>query len=116
MINHDFENLQEKFCSQRGCECAITHGDEIIALASRTVGEMPINGLRHPPEEDNSGWYVWFGEVYSKDADFFVPLHAKHLVQQCPEIIELLGLPPGYRFLRAGEYLDIWFDPSLLEI
>jgi len=28
-----------------------------------TSGLMPINGLRHPPEGDTTGWYIWAGEI-----------------------------------------------------
>jgi hypothetical protein len=27
-----------------------------------------------------------------------------------------LGLPPGWRFLIAGEHEDVWEDPSLLNV
>ena len=38
-----------------------------------------------------------------------------HIEVDYLELVELLGLPPGYRFLKAGTHLDIWFDPKLLE-
>jgi hypothetical protein len=79
-------------------------------------GLLPINGLRHPPEGDTTGWYIWAGEDFSSDPNFFKPLHVKHLMDWCPEIIRFLGLPSGWRFLVAGEYEDVWFDDSLLEI
>jgi hypothetical protein len=75
-----------------------------------------VNGLRHPPATDTSGWYIWFGEEFSTEADFFVPLHVSHVCEECPELIRLLGLPPGYRFLLAGGYVDVWFDPQLLSV
>ena len=34
----------------------------------------------------------------------------------CPEVLEFLGLPPGYRFLLAIDYVDVWYDPSLLNV
>jgi hypothetical protein len=34
---------------------------------------------------------------------------------KCPEALPFLGLPPGYRFLVAGEYVDVWYDSTLLE-
>ena len=76
----------------------------------------PINGLRHPPEGDTTGWYIWAGENLSADADFFVPLCVVHLDEWCPEAIPYLGLPPGWRFLIADGHEDVWFDPSLLDI
>lgn len=77
---------------------------------------VPINGLRHPPEGDTTGWYIWAGEELSTATDFFVPLHVVHLDEWCPGAIPYLGLPPGWRFLIADGYEDVWFDPSLLDI
>ena len=79
-------------------------------------GLQPLNGLRHPPEGDTTGWYIWAGEDFSDDPDFFVPLHVKHLDEWCPKIVKYLGLPPGWRFLIANGYEDVWEDPSLLNI
>jgi hypothetical protein len=79
-------------------------------------GLQPLNGLRHPPEGDTTGWYIWAGEDFSDDPDFFVPLHVKHLYEWCPKIVKYLGLPPGWRFLIANNYEDVWEDPSLLNI
>lgn len=79
-------------------------------------GLMPINGLRHPPEGDTTGWYIWAGEEYSNDPDFFVPLHVEHLEEWSPLILKYLGLPPGARFLVTNDYEDVWEDKTLLEI
>lgn len=79
-------------------------------------GTMPINGLRHPPTKDTSGWYIWAGEVLSDAPDFFLPLHLEHISEWCPFIEKFLGLPPGWRFLAAEGYEDAWFDETLLKI
>ena len=78
-------------------------------------GIFPVNGLRHPPEGDTTGWYIWAGD-YSDDPDFFVPLHVMHLKDWCPEIIKFLGLSPGWRFLAAPNHEDVWEDSSFLDI
>ncbi|GAB3518883.1 immunity protein Imm33 domain-containing protein [Emticicia fontis] len=78
-------------------------------------GVLPINGLRLSPEGDSSGWYIWAGEELSKDKDFFKPLHLQHLESWIPDIHRYLGLPPGWRFLIADGYEDIWFDEELLK-
>lgn len=75
----------------------------------------PINGLRHLPSGDTTGWYIWAGEELSDDADFFYPVHVEHVSSWCQEVLPYLGLPPGYRFLIAPDYEDVWYDPSLLE-
>ena len=84
---------------------------------SRNVrdGVKPLNGLRHPPERDTCGWYLWAGEELSQDPDFFVPLHVSHLEDWCPEAVPYLGLAPGWRFLIADGHEDVWHDPKLLK-
>jgi hypothetical protein len=77
-------------------------------------GLLPINGLRHRPEGDTTGWYIWAGGEPSNDPDFFEPLHVEHLTEWCPDVIPYLQLPPGYRFLIAPGHEDVWNDPSLL--
>lgn len=75
---------------------------------------VPINGLRHTPSGGASGWYIWAGEILSQEPDFFKPLHIEHLKDWEPSIDKFLALPPGWRFLKAGDYEDVWFDASLL--
>jgi hypothetical protein len=79
-------------------------------------GILPVNGLRHAMEGNTTGWYIWAGEQLSDDPDFFVSLHVEHIKEWCPDIIKYLGLPPGWRFLYAPDYEDVWEDKSLLEI
>lgn len=87
-----------------------------IALGVRE-GVLPIHGLRHSPEGDTTGWYIWAGEdELPEDPDFFVPLHMEHLEEWCPLALKFLGLPPGWRFLTDGEHEDVWEDPSLLDV
>ena len=84
-------------------------------LTNETI--FPINGLRHNPEGNTSGWYIWAGEDYSEDDDFFKPLHIFHLKKYHPELLKYLGLPPGARFLLGeNEYEDVWFDENLINI
>jgi hypothetical protein len=34
----------------------------------------PINGMRHQPEGDTCGWYIWAGEDLSQDPDSLTPV------------------------------------------
>jgi hypothetical protein len=80
------------------------------------TGLKPINGLRHPPEGDTTGWFIWAGTELSSADDFFLPNHVEHLEEWAPQAIKYLGLPPGWRFLVTDDYEDVWFDAKLLEI
>jgi len=86
----------------------------MAGFAQATVGSLPVNGLRHPLTQDTNGWYIWFGDELSTNPDFFVPVHAEHIYDEYPQLIRLLGLPPGYRFLIAGDYLDVWYEKKIV--
>lgn len=108
---------QRKLCKKYGAEWVEAPDGLKIGIAENVKsGLLPINGLRHPPQGDTTGWYIWAGEELSTDPDFFQPLHVSHLKEWCPQIMRFLGLPPGWRFLLAAEYEDVWEDQSLLEI
>jgi hypothetical protein len=48
---------------------------------------VPVNGLRHPPEKDTSGWYIWAGDgALLSDPGFFLPLHIRHIAEWRPEV------------------------------
>ena len=79
-------------------------------------GALPLNGLRHPPTDTTSGWYFWGGDRWSDAVDFFQPLCVAHLLERCPDVVPYLALPPGWRFLLAPGYVDVWYDPSLLDV
>lgn len=109
---------QRKMCKKYGAEFFASPGDMKLGISLNVKdGIFPINGLRHPPEKDTTGWYVWAGggELSSED-DFFKPLHVVHLNEWCPDIIPYLGLAPGWRFLIAPNYEDVWFDDNLLHL
>ncbi len=67
-------------------------------------------------EGDTCGWYLWAGEEFSWDADFFQPVHVEHLRLWRPEVSQYLALPPGWRFLIAPGYEDVWYDEGLLRV
>jgi hypothetical protein len=107
---------QREFCREHGAAFVPAPVESKSGFALATKGLTPINGLRHQVGSETSGWYIWCGEEFSESPDFFAPVHTKHLFQDYPQLTKLLGLPPGYRFLLAGEYLDVWFDASLLQV
>ena len=107
---------QRAMCEQYSTSFVASPPDSKLGFALATKGKLPINGLRHPVSDDTNGWYIWCGEDFSDDAALFAPFHASHFYEQYPEIARVLGLPPGYRFLFAPNYLDVWFDESLLNV
>ncbi|WP_223645486.1 hypothetical protein [Corallococcus sp. EGB] len=106
-------------CDQYGAEFVDSPENMKIGIADNVKsGLLPINGLRHPIENGTAGWYIWAGkgDIPQDDPDFFKPMHVAHLPRICPGIVRFLGLAPGWRFLVAGDYQDVWFDPALLKI
>lgn len=113
----EIKNEQITICEKYNAEIYPVSDISKIGTAENVKhkGLYPINGLRHRPEGDTNGWYIWAGEDFSDNENFFLPLHTTHLQIWRPEVIPFLALPPGYRFL-IGEngYEDVWFDESLL--
>jgi hypothetical protein len=108
---------QQETCITYGVPWVEAPGHVKVGLARNVqTGLQPLNGLRHTPEGDTTGWYIWAGVEFSQAADFFEPVHVAHLAAICPSILRLLGLPPGWRFLANGEYVDVWEDLRLLEL
>lgn len=110
------EEKQRAFCRERGAGFLASPGSSKLGFALATREKNPLHGLRHNPVGDTNGWYLWCGDEYSTGADFFQPLHTEHMYGQFPALTTLLGLAPGYRFLLSGDYIDVWFDASLLAI
>jgi hypothetical protein len=109
---------QRKICKKYGVEFFASPNNMRLGISLNVkYGIFPINGLRHPPEKETTGWYVWAGGGEQlEEIDLFIPLCVAHLDEWCPDIIPYLGLPPGWRFLIAPDYEDVWFDERLLEI
>ena len=105
---------QEKVCKRFNVMPFPCLENEKLGIAIETIGKMPINGLRYNPENGTCGWYIWCGEEMSREADFFKPLHVSHISEYLPEVAQYLELPPGYRFLVAGDHEDVWHDPQLI--
>jgi hypothetical protein len=82
------------------------HKDSNASLELATQARIPINGLRHPPEGEHNGWFLWSGEELSTDPTFFSNVHTHHLMELRPKVLKFLGLPSGYRFLLAGDYVE----------
>ena len=107
---------QKSICNKYEASFVESSSDLKVGISLNVKdGLMPINGLRHMPEGDTSGWYIWAGKEYSEDSNFFHPLHIEHINEWNPIILKYLGLAPGWRFLITEDYEDVWFDESLLK-
>jgi hypothetical protein len=108
---------QQELCKRYGQAWVASPDHLKVGIARNALTSMqPLNGLRHPVQGDTTGWYIWAGEQYSEAADFFEPMHVAHLLEKCPAALKYLGLPPGWRFLAAGDYEDVWEDAKLLNV
>ena len=63
---------QKKICDKYGAPYLESPDSLKIGISDTVLGGLqPLNGLRHPPESDTTGWYIWAGEKFSDDPDFF---------------------------------------------
>lgn len=114
-MNNNKSASQMAVCEKWGSPYRATGPSLKVGVADNVrSGLYPVNGLRHSPTGDTSGWYIWAGEEMGSGDDFFMPLHASHIAEWCPDVEKYLGLSPGWRFLIAPDYEDVWFDASLL--
>jgi hypothetical protein len=108
---------QKRICEKYKADFKDSDPDLMVGVADNFFDkDKPLNGLRHPETEDATGWFLWAGGEPSSEPDFFKPMHLKHLAKSRPEIIQYLGLAPGWRFLidLPNNYEDVWEDKTLL--
>lgn len=113
------QQQQKDLCERLNVEWISIDKTSIIAFNDSLFSDiMPINGLRHPSEEQIQGWYLWSGgEIPQDDINFFRPIHVEHLIEKNHFVLKYLGLPTGWRFqIDKSGYEDIWFDKELLKI
>ena len=68
---------QQKICKQYSAQFTSSDIESIIGISDNTNGiNVLLNGLRHQPKDNNSGWYIWSGKELSQNEDFFKPLRA----------------------------------------
>jgi hypothetical protein len=107
---------QKRICKKYGTEWMPSPAGWRIGISNDIKsGKMPINGLRHEPENGTLGWYIWCGGEINNDPKLFDAIHVEHLEQECPLVLKYLGLPPGWRFqIDDKGYEDVWEDKQLL--
>jgi hypothetical protein len=116
-----FVQAQRLVCERFGVPYVPTGPDLKLGL-NLDGDQYPINGLREPLDpglrQARRVVGVWSGERVDSQVSFSAlewnALHAVHLADQCPGVLPYLGLPPGWRFLTAPGYEDVWQDTGLL--
>ena len=97
------ERSQKEICERYGVSYYPSPPDMKMGISLNVrEGITPINGLRHPPEGDTTGWYIWAGEALPGDPEFFKPVQVKHFqigVQWCKST--LVCRPDGSFWLQA---------------
>lgn len=107
--------LQKAVCARFNSPVVEARADLKCGVALKTIGAMPIYGLREAQEGGTNGWYFWCGEQSQAD-DFFDPLCTAHLADYLPEVLAYLSLAPGYGFVIDDRgYEDVWFRPDFDE-
>ena len=107
------DEIQKATCAKVGSSFVPVDAHSKLGVALRTLHLLPLNVLRHAPEGETCGWFIWGGEDFSEQPEFFQPLHVAHMDTRCPLLVPYLGLAPGWRVLLAPEQEDVWYDASL---
>jgi hypothetical protein len=110
------EELQRLLCERTEVEFTPPAPGSIVWVALQTMDRLPIRGVRHLPTETASGWYIFAGDEWSDDPNFYQPLGVEGLAQYCQPVLQLLALPPGWWFHTGGprDRAQVRFDPKLL--
>jgi hypothetical protein len=78
--------MKNGVCEKEGVAPEIPVPGSKLGVALSTLGQEPINGLRHLPEKGTNGWYIWCGNSFSEADDFFEPLHIEHIDDYLPMV------------------------------
>ncbi|MBV9514094.1 MAG: hypothetical protein JO280_08670 [Mycobacteriaceae bacterium] len=80
-----------------------------VGIALQTLGRVPVHGVRLPPTETTCGWYIYAGDEWSDDPNFYLPLCVEHMAEYCKFALPFFCLPPGWRFMTDGQgSIDVW--------
>ena len=79
-----------------------------IGIADNVFTDViPINGMRHQVENGTTGWYIWSGENFSINSDFFKPFCVKHLIELNQKLSNILVFLPVTGFSLTIKDLKI---------
>lgn len=65
---------QIKICEKYGAKFLEANINLKVGISENIIDGtiMPLNALRHLPEVDTTGWYIWAGNEISDDENFFL--------------------------------------------
>lgn len=119
MENSKLLSEQIEICKKYKSLFALPNNNLMVGVSKDLFsGKVPINGLRHQPEGQGSGWFFWVGgEIPQDDPEYFQPLHVLHLEEKLPQVLKYLALEPGFRIqIDYKGHEDVWEDKNLLNI
>ena len=109
MNNERINEKQQRICDKHGLPPQAP--EAMVALAIGSLAQSPIYGTRIAlPENGTVSWFFHCGEHDDAD-DFYQPVHASHLPDMLPQVVDYLALPSGAKFIldRDG-YEDVWLE------
>lgn len=85
--------------------------EDMVALAIGSLDQSPIYGTRIVlPENGTISWFIHCGE-HDDASGFYQALHASHLPEMLPQVVDYLALPSGAKFILDREgYEDVWLE------
>jgi hypothetical protein len=107
---NDINKQQKEVCIRNGSSFVVSEPSSKLGIAVASIENLPLNALRHKPEGDTCGWYIWGGEELSEDADFFKPLHVSHIRDYCPELEKYLKMNIEENIKKHGWQFQYVFD------
>jgi hypothetical protein len=114
-MEETIEDIQRRICKAYGAEFTPPAPGSKVGIALQTMGRIPINGVRTPPTETICGWYIYAGDEWSDDRNFYKPMCVEHLAEYCKYALPFLALPPGWWFHTDGKgQFGAAFDPKFL--
>jgi hypothetical protein len=103
------QELQRRICRTYGADFEPPAPGSKVGIALQTLSRLPIHGVRLPPEEATCGWYIYAGDEWLDDVDFYQPMCVEHIAKYCPPALPFLALPAGWRFMTDGMgFVDVW--------
>ena len=103
------DDKQQRICDKHGLPAQAP--EAMVAVAIGSLAQTPIYGTRIVlPENGTISWFIHCGE-HSDANDFYQALHATHLHEMLPQVVDYLALPSGAKFILDREgYEDVWLE------